>query len=134
MELTTALGALFVSAFASATVLPGTSEAALAGLLHHYPHARLWAWLAAGTGNTLGSLVSYAMGRMLPERIAAVPDTVRARLARWGKWSLLLAWLPVLGDALPLAAGCLRWRVLPCALLLAVGKFARYAPVVWLLA
>lgn len=94
-----------------------------------------WAWaafLVAGVCNTLGSLVSYAMGRWLPEKYTAKlsPD-VLARLQKWGAWGLVLAWLPVLGDALPIAAGFLRLSVWRCMLALAVGKFFRYG-VLWI--
>lgn len=124
------LGGLFVSAFTSATILPGTSEAVLAALLYAHPDSWLWAWLLAGWGNTLGSLVTYGMGRVLPQRLNKIPPRAQTLLHRYGAWTLLLAWVPILGDALPLAAGCLRLPVWWCGAALAVGKFARYAVVV----
>ena len=62
------LAALWFSAFTSATLLPGTSEAAFAAFLWQRPEAAWAAWLAAGSGNTLGSLTSYWIGCQLSER------------------------------------------------------------------
>lgn len=124
------LAALWLSAFTSATLLPGTSEDAFAAVLWQRPEAAWAAWLAAGSGNTLGSLTSYWLGRLLPERRGKLPPRAVALLRRHGAWLLLFAWLPVAGDALPLAAGWLRLNAWACAAALAVGKFARYA-LIW---
>ena len=119
------LAALWFSAFTSATLLPGTSEAAFAAFLWQRPEAAWAAWLAAGSGNTLGSLTSYWLGRQLPERGQSKlsPRAVNL-LQRYGTWLL------VAGDALPLAAGWLRLNAWACTAALAVGKFARYA-LIW---
>ena len=125
------LAALWFSAFTSATLLPGTSEAAFAAFLWQRPEAAWAVWLAAGSGNTLGSLTSYCLGRQLPERgQSKLSPRAVSLLRRHGAWLLLLAWLPVAGDALPLAAGWLRLNAWACAAALAVGKFARYA-LIW---
>ena len=99
------LATLWFSAFTSATLLPGTSEAAFAAFLWQRPEAAWAAWLAAGSSNTLGSLTSYWIGCQLPEcgQSKLSPRAV-SLLRRHGAWLLLLAWLPVAGDALPLAA------------------------------
>ena len=125
------LAALWFSAFTSATLLPGTSEAAFAAFLWQRPEAAWAAWLAVGSGNTLGSLTSYWLGRQLPERgQSRLSPRAVSLLRRHGVWLLLLAWLPVAGDALPLAAGWLRLNAWACTAALAVGKFARYA-LIW---
>ncbi len=99
------LAALWFSAFTSDTLLPGTSEAAFAAFLWQRPEAAWAAWLAAGSGNTLGSLTSYWIGCQLPERgQSKLSPRAVSLLRRYGAWLLLLAWLPVAGDALPLAA------------------------------
>jgi membrane protein YqaA with SNARE-associated domain len=122
------LAGLFASAFLSATVLPGSSEIALAALVAHAPAHAPAAVLVATVGNTLGGMTSYAIGRALP----ATPRDHRAlALARrWGVWALLFSWLPVIGDALCIASGWLRQRVLPAACAIAAGKLARYLVVV----
>jgi len=122
------LAGLFASAFLSATVLPGSSEIALAALVAHAPALAATAVLVATIGNTAGGLTSYALGRALP----APPRDHRALalLRRYGVWALLFSWLPVVGDALCIGSGWLRQRVLPAALAIAAGKCARYLVVV----
>ncbi len=121
-----ALGGLFAASFFSATLLPGHSEAALFAFLRFYPEQL---WLAVGVatlGNTLGGMTSYVIGRLIPEKASARGlNWVR----RYGAYSLLLAWLPVIGDALPLAAGWLRLNPWLSGLFMAAGKFVRYAAV-----
>ena len=118
------LAGLFASAFLSATVLPGSSEIALAALVADAPGLAAAAVLVATVGNTLGGLTSYAMGRALP----APPQDYRALalVRRFGVWALLLSWVPLLGDALCIASGWLRQRILLAACAIAVGKFVRY--------
>jgi membrane protein YqaA with SNARE-associated domain len=119
-----ALVGLFAAGFFSATLLPGHSEAALFAFLRFYPEQL---WLAVGVatvGNTLGGMTSYVIGRLIPEKSSARGlDWVR----RYGTLSLLFAWLPFVGDALPLAAGWLRLSPWLSVLFMALGKFARYA-------
>ncbi|RDJ93228.1 DedA family protein, partial [Lacticaseibacillus rhamnosus] len=74
-------------------------------------------------GNTLVSMTSYLIGRIVPNR-ASAPAVARVR--RYGYPVLLFAWLPVVGDALPLAAGWLRLGAWQSAAVIALGKFARY--------
>lgn len=59
---------LAASAFTSATILPGTSEAAFAAFIYNYPEQAYGAWLCAGLTNGLGSMVSYWMGRLIPSK------------------------------------------------------------------
>ena len=119
-----ALWGLFAASFFSATLLPGHSEAALAVYLHYYPEQLASALAVATVGNTLGGMTSYVIGRLIPEK-----STARglAWVRRYGVFSLLLAWLPIIGDALPLAAGWLRLNPWLSALFMALGKFARYS-------
>ena len=118
------LGALFASSFLAATLLPGGSELVFAGLLMSGA-ATLWpALLVATLGNTLGGLSSYLIGRLVPQRKAG------GRAIHWvkqrGAAVLLLSWIPLIGDALCVAAGWLRVNVWWAALFIAAGKFARY--------
>lgn len=126
------LAGLFAASVLSATLLPGGSEVVLVGIVEKHP-AWLWPAVAVATaGNTLGGIATYLIGRLLPrsrdgqkrsEQVAV------SRLERYGPAALLMAWLPVVGDALPLAAGWLRLPLLLSAIALAIGKFARYAVV-----
>lgn len=124
------LGAVFVASFLAATLLPGGSELVFAGFVALHPG--LWpAALALATlGNTAGGMSSYALGRLAPRKeVTAQLDWVR----RWGPATLGLAWAPLVGDALCLAAGVLRldWRA--CLLWMAAGKALRYTALVLLM-
>ncbi|MFM2408073.1 MAG: hypothetical protein RL358_815 [Pseudomonadota bacterium] len=115
---------LFLSSLLGATLLPGGSELVLFALLKNYPDAVSLALLVATLGNTLGGMISFAMGRILPPNKSLKHiDQVQ----RYGTPVLLLAWTPLLGDALCLAAGWLRLSWWQAALFMAIGKFARYA-------
>ena len=124
------LWGLFVSSFLAATLLPGGSEVVLFALLKLHPE-QLWPalWLAT-LGNTLGGMTSYACGRWLPrwQKLEALPG--RRHVQGWGSPILLLAWAPLIGDALCVAAGWLRINWPACAIFMALGKIARY----WLIA
>ena len=124
-----ALGGVALSAFLSATLLPGNSELALSAFLYRWPD---WLWpalLLATLANSAGSATSLWLGSRVP------PKTLSPRLQRWfdrfGPAVLSLAWMPFIGDALPLAAGWLRLPKLSCLLWLTVGKAARYAVLAW---
>lgn len=125
------LSTLFVVAFVSATLLPMGSEPALFGLVQLNP-ALLWPAIGVATvGNTLGGLTSWAMGlgaHHLADRWRRSPTHLRALdwLQRLGPCACFLSFLPVVGDPLCAVAGWLRLPLLPCALWMAAGKFARY--------
>lgn len=129
-----AYAALFVSAFTSATLLPGSSEVALLTLLT-MGHANLVALVGVATaGNVLGSLVNWALGRFFSEfrdhRWFPIGDRSFGRASDWyrryGVWSLLLSWLPIIGDPLTVVAGALRVDLLRFLILVSIGKAARY--------
>ncbi|PKR88225.1 hypothetical protein CXZ10_15620 [Pleomorphomonas diazotrophica] len=130
-----ALAGLFLSALAAATILPMQSEAALVALLVAGVHP---AWLLvaiAGLGNVLGSVINWLIGRgverfrdrpWFPVKPAAL-DRAQGWYRRYGKWSLLLSWAPVVGDPLTVVAGLAR-EPLPIFLaLVTVAKVGRYA-------
>jgi membrane protein YqaA with SNARE-associated domain len=121
---------LLAASFLSATVLPGGSEALLWGFLKLHP-ADMWPALALATaGNTAGGMTSWWCGRYLPRWKKLEDLPYHDKLERWGSPALLLAWAPLIGDALCLAAGWMRLHWLPCCLFMAIGKLARY----WLVA
>ena len=125
---------LFLSALGAATLLPLQSETLLVALLlsDSYP---LWALLTvASAGNVLGALVNWLLGRSLehfrhkrwfpvsPRKL----EQAQGWYARYGHWSLLLSWLPIVGDPLTLVAGVMRepcWRFL---LIVGLAKTGRY--------
>lgn len=132
------IAGLFLSALLSATLLPGSSEALLVALLLAGGQPPLALFLAATAGNVLGSLVNWLIGlsveRFRSRRWFPVSERDMARAQRWfaryGLWSLLLAWLPIIGDPLTLVAGVMRVRLLPFLLLVTAGKAARYLAVI----
>lgn len=130
---------LFFSALLSATLLPGSSEALLLYQLSQGGAVPPLV-LSATAGNLLGSLITYGMGRAgnsaLHRRWLGIDEQQLARAERWfGRWgrpSLLLAWLPVVGDPLCLVAGLLRAPWIWFLVLVGIGKLARYAFLAWL--
>ncbi len=121
------LAGLFLASFLSATLLPGGSEAVLFAVIRLHPEQTLPALLLATVGNTLGGMLTYYMGRLLPQHLAPEKSALARRR---GPPALLLAWAPIIGDALCAAAGWLRLPPLACAAWMAAGKAARYAVVV----
>jgi membrane protein YqaA with SNARE-associated domain len=123
MDESLSLGALFASSFLAATLLPGGSEAVLFGVLKLNPQ-QYWPALAIATlGNTLGGMSSYLIGRIIPQHAQIKGLDL---MKRYGSPALLLAWVPVIGDPLCVAAGWLRVNPWLSALFMALGKFARY--------
>jgi membrane protein YqaA with SNARE-associated domain len=124
------LWGLFAYSFLAATLLPGGSELAFFAYLRAAPEQAALALTLVTVGNTLGGLTSYAAGRFLPKwrRLDSLPQADRVR--RYGSPALLLAWAPLVGDLLCVAAGWLRLNWLACTLFMAAGKLARY----WLVA
>ncbi|MCO6389704.1 DedA family protein [Aliihoeflea aestuarii] len=135
-----ALWGLAVSAFTSATLLPGTSEAVLAALHASRAADPLLLLAVASLANTAGSCVNWLMGvfvtRFRDRRwFPASPDQIaraEAWYARYGLWSLLLSWVPVIGDPLTVVAGVLRVPFLVFLAIVAIAKTARYAFVLFL--
>lgn len=134
-----ALIGLFLVAFVAATLIPVQSEAVLVALVLTGDHA-VWALLVVATaGNVLGSVVNWALGRFLmrysDRRWFPVSprslDRAGQWYRRWGYPSLLGAWLPVIGDALTLAAGVMREPLWRFVLIVTVSKGARYLVLVW---
>jgi len=123
MSDTASLLSLFISSFLAATLLPGGSEAVLFAVLKAYPETLWVALIIATIGNTLGGMVTFGMGWLLPQtqQLKHVD-----KLRSYGTPVLLFAWVPLIGDALCLAAGWLRLNWWQAALFIAIGKFARY--------
>lgn len=113
----------FTSAFISATLFPGGSELLFLQQLYQHPSWGIWLFVTVLVGNTLGAMTSYLLGRFIAKKPThALPPL----LEKYGIWALLLSWLPIIGDALPLAAGWLNYSWLLSLLLIAIGKAMRY--------
>jgi membrane protein YqaA with SNARE-associated domain len=134
---TLGLWGLFLSAFISATVAPGGSEAVLAYLVHRGDIGSAELLTSATVGNTLGAMSTWLLGYWAaksygPERIG---DARRQRalhtVRRWGLSILLLSWLPVVGDGFCFGAGWLRLSFAGSLAAIALGKLGRYAAIVY---
>lgn len=133
IDLSVYLG-LFAAAFAAASLLPAQSEALLVALLLAKAQP-VWVLLTvASLGNVLGSVLNWLIGRSLeryrdrrwfPVSSARLAQARRV-YARSGYWSLLLSWLPIIGDPLTLIAGVLREPLWRFVLLVALAKTGRY--------
>ncbi|HEY1396163.1 YqaA family protein [Roseateles sp.] len=126
------LGAVFVIALISATLLPMGSEPVVLLLVHAKPELFWPAILVATAGNTIGGAITWWMGYGAERAYeAAVHHTPRDQrvlgwLRRFGAKTCLLSWLPIVGDPLCALAGWLRLPFWPCVAYMAVGKFLRY--------
>ncbi len=128
------LASLFAAAFLAATLLPAQSEAVLVGLLLKGDVAPWLLVAVASLGNVLGAVVNWLLGRFIEHlrhrRWFPVKEAQIERAQRWyrrfGRWSLLFSWLPVVGDPLTVVAGTLREPLWSFVLLVAIGKVGRY--------
>ena len=129
-----ALTGLFLAAFLAATLVPAQSEAVLAALILQGAHPLALLLAVATCGNVLGSVLNWALGRFCAAHAgarwfpvsAARLDQAAGWYGRWGHWSLLGAWLPIVGDPLTLAAGLLRAPFGRFLLLVTLAKGGRY--------
>jgi len=128
-----AYGGLFLFSLGAATILPVPSETVLVSLLlaDYSPWLLL---LVAGSGNVLGSTINWGLGRAIDRfrgsRWFPVSPAMLGRAQQWyhryGRWSLLLSWAPVIGDPITIIAGVLRERLPIFLLLVTVAKVGRY--------
>lgn len=121
------LAGLFVAAFAAATLIPLPSEAALYAYLQLYPEHTALAVSVATVGNTAGGMTSYLIGRLVPQKNFHLKAL--EWLHRYGAPATFLAFLPIIGDALCVAAGWLRIHWLAALAFMAAGRLTRYAVV-----
>ena len=132
---------LFGISFLAATILPFSSELSLAGFISTSNFNNLLLLIAASLGNILGSVVNWFIGfysrnftskKWFPFNELQI-TTSSKWFEKFGKWSLLFAWVPILGDPLTLVAGLLRVKFLDFIILVAIGKVSRYLVVLYLI-
>lgn len=133
-EITSYIG-LFLAALGAASLLPMQSEAVLVGMLLSAQYSVTLLLLVATAGNVLGSVLNWLLGRSV-ERFrdkrwfpvsAAKLERAQRFYLRYGHWSLLLSWVPVIGDPLTLIAGVMREPLWRFVLIVTLAKGARYA-------
>ncbi len=125
---------LFISAFGAATLLPLQSEAVLVASLYHLPNS---AWLliaVASVGNILGSCVNWYLGlkieqfkhkKWFPVSVGRLAQAQQV-YQKYGSWSLLLSWVPVIGDPITLIAGLLKEKFWRFICIVSIAKTVRY--------
>ena len=124
---------LFLVAFLAATILPLSSEVVLAGL-SSTSGEKILLLVVASFGNVLGSSFNWVLGKYARnlETKKWFPFSTNQLLkasfwfTKYGKWSLLFAWLPIIGDPLTFIAGVVRMRFVPFLVLVTIGKVSRY--------
>ncbi len=114
---------LFAASFLAATLIPLSSEAALFAAIKLHGDLYWPALIIATVGNTLGGMSSYLIGRFIGSR---KPLTQIARLQRYGAPAMILAWLPLVGDGLCVAAGWLKLNWVAVIAWQLVGRATRY--------
>ncbi len=139
-ETALSLAGLFAWSFFAASILPLASEPALVAA-QQAGWSPVWLLLlVASSGNTLGACANWWLGRYVEHFrdrrwfpvTPAQLEKASERFRRYGGWSLLLSWLPVIGDPLTFAAGLLRYPFWRFLLLVGLAKTARYAVVLGL--
>ncbi|MBL0374910.1 DedA family protein [Rhizobium sp. KVB221] len=137
MTLLATLAGLFMAALIAGSILPLQSEAVLATLLATTDYSVVLLVATASVGNVLGSVINWLLGRGI-ERFrdrrwfpvgSAMLERAQGWYQRYGKWSLLMSWVPVIGDPLTMVAGVMREPIGKFVLLVALAKTARYAAV-----
>ena len=136
----TGIGGLFLWSLLAATLVPLSSEAALAAAHATALAPPLILFAAATSGNVLGALINWGLGAwclrfehkrwfpVTPEQL----HKAQLQFQRWGAGVLLFSWIPVIGDPLTFAAGALRYPLARFLIVVSLGKAARYAAVLWI--
>ena len=125
---------LFLSSFLSATILPGQSEIALTSLIILNNHSLSFLVFIASLGNVLGSLLNWFIGckleRFKKKNWFPVTELQLKKASNWyhkyGKWSLLLSWIPFIGDPITIVAGIFRVSIMHFILIVSFAKTMRY--------
>ena len=138
IDVSTYLG-LFLAALGAASVLPMQSEPVLVGLILTGKFSLPMLLAVASVGNTLGSILNWFLGRGIERfrdrRWFPVSEKALERSSHWyrryGKWSLLLSWMPLFGDALTVVAGVLREPLLTFTILVFIAKTGRYVVLIF---
>jgi membrane protein YqaA with SNARE-associated domain len=132
---------LFSISFFAATILPFSSELTLAGLIATSNYDNLLLLIVASFGNVLGSVVNWTLGfysrNLSTKKWFPFKDEKIEKSSKWfnkfGRWSLLFAWVPFIGDPLTLAAGLFRVKFIEFLILVTIGKVSRYLAIFYLI-
>jgi len=131
---------LFIISLLAATILPLSSEIVLTTMLLTNLFEKNILLVIASSGNILGSIFNWYLGKkiMIFQDRKWFPvsqeqlNKSRKYFQKYGLWSLLLAWVPVIGDPLTLLAGVLKVRFSIFFILVSVSKISRYIFIIYL--
>ena len=132
---------LFIISFLAATILPFSSELTLAGLMATSNYDNLLLLIVASLGNVLGSVFNWILGfysrNLSKKKWFPFKNKKIEKSSKWfnkfGRLSLLFAWVPIIGDPLTLVAGLLRVKFIEFLILVTIGKVSRYLVIFYLL-
>ena len=142
--MTTGLISLFIGSLLASTLVPGGVEVLLYYLVQSGDYTLFSLLVIATAGNTLGGIITFAMGVLIHRGLSGsiwesriqrwfrLEEKSLARVQRWGIYALFFSWMPVIGDPLCLAGGYLRLATWPSIAMIFLGKFVRYAVLLWI--
>ena len=131
---------LFIISFLAATILPLSSEIVLTTMLLTNLFEKNILLVVASSGNILGSIFNWYLGKKItifqdrkwfPVSSEQLNKSQKY-FQKYGLWSLLLAWVPVIGDPLTLLAGVLKVRFSIFFILVSISKISRYIFIIYL--
>ena len=119
------LSGLFFSAIMSSTILPGSSELYVVSLINFADHSKYLILTIATLGNSIGSMITFYMGSLF-KRYKPTSYKVNKLVLKYGEWSLLLSWLPLIGDIICIVAGYFKLNPIRSLLIIIFSKALRY--------
>lgn len=119
------LSGLFISSIVSSTILPGSSEVYVISLINFSIHSKHLILTIATLGNSIGSMITFYMG-FLFRRYKPNSFRVKKLVLKYGEWSLLLSWMPLIGDIICIIAGYLKLNPIRSLLIIIFSKALRY--------
>ena len=119
------LSGLFFSAIMSATILPGSSEVYIVSLINFSDHNKYLILTIATLGNSIGSMITFYMGFFF-SRYKPNNFRVKKLVLKYGEWSLLLSWMPLIGDIICIVAGYFKLNPLRSLFIIVFSKALRY--------
>ena len=125
---------LFIISFLAATILPFSSELMLASMLSIENYNRTLLIIFSSLGNILGSVFNWVLGfyfiKLQNKKWFPFNQEQISKSSLWfekyGKWSLLFAWVPIIGDPLTFVAGTMKTKFFIFLILVGIGKISRY--------
>ena len=131
---------LFLSAFLAATLIPAQSELGLGYLILYTDYSVVMLIMIASFGNTCGAIINWIIGRGIANSVMRLEKIQQSSnyskitfwYQRFGQWTLLLSWVPIVGDPITIIAGTLKMPFKNFLFIVALAKTTRYLVVAYL--